>query len=545
MPAPCGYNRDVFARAGRFPPFAGFSLPPGDAASPHSALIMSSLLLMLESLFSRERQPSAWRFSSTESRVALAVLFLALVARWQALSLGYSSDDVRLIHFAAPDPELRGLLLSQGRLLSLWLMSGLSALGIFPPHAAVLGQVVMHLALTWCGLLLARLWRLDSPVEAFLLVATWTLHPYLAEIASFRVTPLYFALAIAPAVWAFVHCTRSLRLWCASLLAAVAVLMVYQVALNYLVMALLLCVVFDIAGRAPAFGNPFRLRLALLVATCAIYLPLTALFQFFSAIPAESRAQTLNFAELTARVPVLLAFWKSFLIAAEPILPVATKLLLLVTVAAGPILLLFHSPSSPASRRFLAALLLAFAIGVPACTGVIAVLRNFWPAPRVLTHSGLFWGALLVLSFRAIPARLRPLWLSASSLLLLSFIGLNNLVFNDQLRLNQRDFHLATRLLARIESLPDYPSISELALIGGSWTHPSPIQSTQNDLNVPAIFAPWSRVHLINEVSGLAFREPSREFLSLAARHCQTAPKWPLPQSVSRIERAAVVCLGP
>jgi hypothetical protein len=106
-----------------------------------------------------------------------------------------------------------------------------------------------------------------------------------------------------------------------------------------------------------------------------------------------------------------------------------------------------------------------------------------------------------------------------------------------------RDLATANRMVGRIEALPDFAQIQYVVLSGGVYTFRSPLTTVQGDMNISALFAPWSKVPVINEISGYAFQPASADISAKADAFCATAPKWPAAGSVVKAGTAAVVCM--
>lgn len=180
--------------------------------------------------------------------------------------------------------------------------------------------------------------------------------------------------------------------------------------------------------------------------------------------------------------------------------------------------------------------------GLPLCVGVILVLGDWWPAPRVLAQTGMFWGESLALAYSLAQPLVRRIMLASVVVIILSFIGISNHVFRDRLRVNMRDLATANRMVGRIEALPDFAQVQYVVLYGGSYRYCSPITTAQRDMNISALFAPWSKLPVINEVSGYAFQPVPGGIFVKANAFCETAPKWPAPGSVVKLDTVAVVC---
>lgn len=130
-----------------------------------------------------------------------------------------------------------------------------------------------------------------------------------------------------------------------------------------------------------------------------------------------------------------------------------------------------------------------------------------------------------------------------SGFIVLSFIGTNNHIFQDQVRVNLRDIAKANRIISRLEAMPDFTQIAGVIVVGGQWTYLSPLKTVQGDMNISALFAEWSKLPLLNEVSGYNLQSAPPAVMEKAKGYCLTAPKWPSAQAVTRLDSFAVVCL--
>jgi hypothetical protein len=131
-----------------------------------------------------------------------------------------------------------------------------------------------------------------------------------------------------------------------------------------------------------------------------------------------------------------------------------------------------------------------------------------------------------------------------ATLIVLSFIGADNRILSDQVRLNARDTLRANRILERLESLPGFPGVAFVAVDGKDWHYPLGYSTTDHDLNISAFGAEWSQVAILREVSGYDLKvtnDPGQ--LALAATLCRSVKPWPDPRSVMIRDHLAVVCL--
>jgi hypothetical protein len=239
--------------------------------------------------------------------------------------------------------------------------------------------------------------------------------------------------------------------------------------------------------------------------------------------------------------------YRTMFLGSEPILPIGTKILLLLTAgfALGDYFVraMRHGGYS-ALRRAAPAFACVLVAGIPPCVGMLLVLKEWWPVPRVLAQTGMFWGGSLALAYSLAQPLVRRILLAGIAVIIVSFAGIGDHVFEDQLRANMRDLATANRMVGRIEALPDFARVQYVVLDGGAWQYRSPLMTAQGDMNISALPVAWAKVPLINEVSGYAFQTAPETTRAKATAFCETAPKWPAAGSVVQFDATAVVCLG-
>jgi hypothetical protein len=178
--------------------------------------------------------------------------------------------------------------------------------------------------------------------------------------------------------------------------------------------------------------------------------------------------------------------------------------------------------------------------------GPLLFLAEFWPAPRVMAHVGIFWAGVLAIAYFGLGRRARPVLAGLALLIVLSFIGANNRVFDEQLRLNRRDATKANRIVARLEAMPGFLAVRFVALDGVSWTHPLRLGTLDHDLNVSAFGAEQAKADILAEVSGYDLKLAEEDAqIAQAAAYCRGQEPWPGPRSVTIQDGLAIVCLGP
>ena len=81
-------------------------------------------------------------------------------------------------------------------------------------------------------------------------------------------------------------------------------------------------------------------------------------------------------------------------------------------------------------------------------------------------------------------------------------VGNVNRILTDQYRVNLRDMAKANRIFASLESQPNYLDMQKLVVVGGNWEYTAKIPTSGYSINDSAYVASWSKVEVIQEVSG-------------------------------------------
>lgn len=481
-----------------------------------------------------------------ESRVCLMALVLALIARFQALLPGYSIDDYMFVNQGLPpwfDPSAA----ANGRAMSYVLFAALARLDAAPPRAAVLFIVLLTVVLIGVGIAACRLWRLSDNFAASLIVVCFVvLHPYQAEMFTFRTASMIVAIPLAMSFGAILICPQSKPRWLVAVLCLASAISIYQTVLNYAAMVVLFRIAFQLGrqGRPPAeWFRHLRSQLALIAAAAGVYLVFTAVVIRMSGVALGSRTAILGPSEIGNRISVFASSAFRMLALTEPVFPSATKAILVLTFVVGFVAMLLRRQLD--TPRHAVVLVMTALAGAPLCFGLMLVLREWYAPPRILSQTSLYCAGMMAMLYSYSGRRTRRMIAGGCALVFLSFIGINDQIFADQLRVNLRDFAEANRIVQRIESLPDFREIRSVAIAGGRWGYASPIRTVQNDMNISALFAEWAKIGVLNEASGYAFGEAAPDMKAKALEYCRSSPKWPAGESITRIDSVAVVCLPP
>jgi hypothetical protein len=279
----------------------------------------------------------------------------------------------------------------------------------------------------------------------------------------------------------------------------------------------------------------------------ATYAAVSPLLRWLLRTEAAARTQLIDVGDVSLRVHQVGAVLFDRLLLPEPTLPLLPKVLLLTLPVLVVLQLGWRAWPSLSWRRLVTQAGVA-ALMAAACVwtlGLWLVLDRFWPALRTLSHVSVLWAGILVIAYRAAGVVLRRLLLLLVVLIVVSFIGADNRILADQQRVNRRDAALANRIVARLEGLPGFPQVEDAVLVGGEYQYAVRVRSQDLDMNISAFGAAWAKTPLLREVSGYAFGQPRDEAVKTQARaYCESAAPWPAEESVTILDRVAIVCLA-
>jgi hypothetical protein len=199
-----------------------------------------------------------------------------------------------------------------------------------------------------------------------------------------------------------------------------------------------------------------------------------------------------------------------------------------------------------AALRVIGGTLVGLALASAWGIGLLGVLDEYWPAPRVLAHHGVFWAGVMLLAYHLAGRWLAWLVTTLGVLVAVSFVGSNAHVLHDQHRLNRRDAAKANRIVARLEELPGYSQVATVAVHGVQWAYPVALETVDHDLNISAFGASWAQPAILAEISGAAWGSGAADpaATAAAASYCAGVEPWPGPAAVAIRGTLAIVCVG-
>lgn len=500
------------------------------------------------------------KFSQNEFTIFVIAMIVSLAAKGGSLfSLSYSIDD--FINISSPMKHSNNIYgyIGQGRFGMALLSRLVYFMGGSAPLTNTFYGLLYMITLIWVGLIVCRIWKLSNDLMISLLVVLFVIiHPYQAEVFTFKITPLYAVVPFFLAYIGFYFSKFDLKTFFWTNCCIIFALSIYQIVLNYIFLTLCLALVLEISRQYRAnnsinwqqlkYDTNLWPRLVTVCSSVIVYLIINKIVQytFHVNINSDPRSQFITVHDLLYRVIEIKKTLINVFIMTEPIFPLSLKIILnslivLAMLLSGKQILTQRIGITKIIHFFLIFSMLLLATF--SVLGVILPMKSWWPVPRVLSAASLLWAGIVGLVYLNSGERFKLIVITLSIIVLFGFIGINNHIFIDQMRLNMRDLHKANRIIERLESYPEFSKVQRVAVVGGFWGYPSPIYTMQGDMNISAFYPSWSKVNILREVSGYNFIDATPDDNKKAEQYCKDAPIWPHPDSVKIDGNLGIVCL--
>jgi len=404
------------------------------------------------------------------------------------------------------------------------------------------------------GLLVCRLWAINDDWRLSAIATSFlVLHPYQADLASWRVAQFTGGLPFVMMFWALLACTRSAKALGISVVVIVLALGIHQIPLEMAAAALVLQVPLALA-RGTFDRQEWIGRLGALTMGLVLYVVLANLVIAFTnhegSIGRDKIILLSNPALVIARSRELL----SMMAARDPLAGWLTRVLLAATagLCVGQIIL---AKTTVLKRIVMAASLVISIVVAFLCAISLTVIPEAWvPVFRNMLSVGVIWAAIATMAFALSGDMVRRVVIAAIIPILLGFVGSNNTVLSDQQRVNRRDLSMMNRIAVDIDALANVSTVNRLLFIGTNNTPLNGIATAADlsngwhaygtSLSVFAVPWPGYLTQLYNELTGLRFGYGATNQEQVWAQESCRGRHWPEKGSVLGNGSLAVVCLG-
>ena len=160
---------------------------------------------------------------------------------------------------------------------------------------------------------------------------------------------------------------------------------------------------------------------------------------------------------------------------------------------------------------------------------------------RVLSGKAVFWSGVFALGSTIQPITFQRIILALGILLSSSYAIVTNSICTEYVRLNQREFLIANRIVERLSRLPNSGKLRTIVVIGYSPTIFKDLRSTD---------VIWSGLNssmaagVFRETSGQDIKNPTQADYEIAKRVARDRPIWPEQQSLLILGDVGIVKFG-
>lgn len=468
-----------------------------------------------------------------DSLVPLSVAcLLAYIAKLSyGTVLGASTDDFLLI---SQGPQFDySFYQSQGRWAVAFISKLLAPLELDYIGGKHLFGIIYALQIAFSMLILIRFLKIKTgKYVEILLLGIATLHPYLSEIFTYRHATMINSLCFsyqAMAIGYMLLYQKTCRLWGIPLI--IWALSGYQVVFSMILVFIPFQILNELlrGKTVKETLNKMAVPLGLLGGSLVLYVLINRMLLGFYGIPASPRSAFLPLSEWNERIAQILTLAQRTFISNEAVALSIPKWILLALLA---LLLIFVFTKKKGgkytlSKVLIIPLLFISAIGI---IGPALFLDVWWSTPRVLSNIGFFWALVMLLLIRELDDK-KVLYVPLG-IILLCFMYSNNRILADQQRINFLDFNKSNRIVAQIEAIDNFQEKRILFLRQKELMYSKGPSTMYMDLNISALYPAWSRLYMLEYVSGYQFTQATAEDKLMIKKKHKTIPSFPSKGSI-------------
>lgn len=498
-----------------------------------------------------------WLTKSEKVAVVIGTIGAFLARGLLLFTPSQSIDDYRYL-FAPPSITTS---LSQGRWGSNIIFELSSQIGLYGNFAPTLVGIISLLLLVIIGLITCRIWKINNNASiASIVILLFTTFPYQAEIFTFKAVTLVFIVGLTIAYLSVYHSKLNFLSTTLTAIGFSFSLSIYQISINYIAQLLLIGIIIEALRQFKPNISNFQhyiikvikesnilpqlltISLGLLIYAITNKVILSALH-----ITLTNRAELLSLSDISLRYTQLHTLLNKILFTHEGIFPLTTKIALLIVFGLSILgvtkRFFFKHKNNTVANLILLTILGLLVLSIITNIGVSIILEQWWPVPRVLIGMGTFWAGITSIAYLSSGKKIKTFIVIISTIITLSFISLNNHIYIDQIRVNEKDRSKANRILTRLEMDKDFENIIYISIIGKEWSYGNQITTVEGDMNISAFGAEWGKIPLLNETGGYNFLPSPKEQRQEAIKYCSTANNWPSEKSITIKGNHAIVCL--
>lgn len=487
-----------------------------------------------------------WGISKNHFFGVYAIVFLSLISS-KGLSLipGYAIDDWYLTtnHLDLGFFIERGRFTQAGFELLFNFLDVTSVSVSFP--SLIFTFVIAPLAIT---VSLFYLTANKSPIWALMLAGAFIgAHPYITEYFSFRQSS--FGLALMFSLMAcifglFFQITSEKNSRAKKIETILVFLLIFilsgtqQTSLLVIGMILLGRFLIEISTNSGKISISTSLRLnrnqiLVFAAASLSYLVVHLVVTKLGLSVTDPRTQFISFGDLGPRILQVKELIKTLILLDEPVVP---SLLKWTTI----VLVLIMSFGALLRTKLPTLLIICFGVvGVLLSITLISISGVWWPAPRTLFAYSFAIATLIALLGRWVVGLWKHLSISIGTILVVMLAFESSTILNDQLRINRWDIWASGAIASQVEQESD-GEVNEIVLVNPAWGHAGLTSTSQDDLNISALFVDYASASVFTEATGMIWKVSALRDPNL----CTSVPIWPKNGSIYFQDNTAYVCMG-
>lgn len=490
---------------------------------------------------------------SCRSDTALVVMlvFVALLSKAGLFMGGLAADDYAFLSQTLPLDSVK-FFMGQVRPVQALIMWFLDINNIIVPlqyfifgPAAIISQVL-------CVYSMLRFLNFEKHPLSWLIGALIIAHPFNAEIYTFKMSlPTYsFSLFLSAFVFELLRIRSNIKSWhfVGALFSLTLVLLSYQIMLN------IIGTLIFISFLASFVSAKDERRVLLERAKGLFCVTLGSVFLFglflifikvFDIYEVSSRSNLMNLDNALERAKQILHLYEFIFVSTVPIMSGWQNklILLLLSLCSLSFVKKFYEKhySSYLLKFFIIVMISLSFLGL--VVGMMLPFETWWPAPRTLMHVPII---LTLFSFVG-GMQLKNKWLtrgifSGSVVLLISFILVSGQIFVDQKKVNFWDYNLAIQLTNEIKRKSIKNEVEYIYLSFKNTKIPF-LRTRYRDLNISAFEVSWSKVEILNYVSGERYKLATKGMEQKGESYCLNGYFWPSEKAIFIEDNLAILCL--
>lgn len=505
-----------------------------------------------------EKKIAKGMWSRDDFKIFCVISALNFIAKGAAAFRGFSIDDYSFS--LGPSEWSVGHFLSQGRFFGALVSYLFDSIGVNLSDTYFTMSFFVIALQAALAVSVMRLVGYASPLIAIIAGGLIILHPYNAELLTFKhILPVY-ALAIVFIIIAIeLMKSRSKGVYVNIfiIMPITAALMSYQTMLNYLLVAAYGCLLISSVSTTKCAqsgfdpvdsrSNGWFLILFSSISALLFLASLSAVKNFGLVENLTGRASFIGVSDISVRFEQIITTLSLIYFESEAVFPISLKVIYFSLVLGSVILILLAALRIKKGLLNVGFCFLLLGILPFMPIGIVMPLNEWWPVPRVIAHSSLLFGLIFLVAEKSatqcVLNKVRLIFIAAGSLLLIGFVFINNQIFADQQTMAQWDRLKTNRIVSRLEEDPEFNSVKRLYVSQGKWGYPVALRKLQGDMNISAFSPEWSSRPLILESTGYNFGRPTAIDIESGNKLCADRGVWPSKDSVFIYGELAVVCL--